>query len=50
VLESSHFGSDRARLLAPCIWRQYKNISFLDGMSRKDFALHLVKMLHELEI
>jgi hypothetical protein len=42
---------DHARMaLAQCIHRQYENIAFLDREVLDDFALHLAKMVHELEI
>jgi hypothetical protein len=41
---------DLLQSLPHCIWRQYENNTFLDDKSLEDFALHLVKMVHELEI
>jgi hypothetical protein len=50
-LESSHLGSDRARMATTQRVRwQYKSIAFHDGESLDDFALRLTKMVHEMEI
>jgi hypothetical protein len=51
LLESSRLGSDRACMSsAQHMRRQYENFSFLDSESLDDFALRLMKMVHELEI
>jgi hypothetical protein len=50
-LELSCLGSDCARISsAQRVYKQYENISFLDGESLDDFALRLAKIIHELEI
>jgi hypothetical protein len=51
LLEWARLGSDRVRMSSvQCVRRQYENVSFLGGESLNDFALHLSKMVHELEI
>jgi hypothetical protein len=50
-LESSHFGSHRLCMsLTQHVRRLFESIAFHNGESLNDFSLHLIKMVHEVEI